>query len=167
MKIHRTVLIGYFLLAAQTALAQEVAGEPRLEPVVAGEKSAQADPDLIRYALSLIGVNYKYGGKSPETGLDCSGFVGHVFRQAAGLSLPHSALALSRIGRKISVAELQPGDLVFYRTLPRAFSHVGIYLGENRFIHASSNSTGNVMISSMTEEYWARRFNGARRLSLW
>lgn len=120
--------------------------------------------DLTLYALSLNGTAYKYGGRTPETGLDCSGFVGHVFSEAAGVQLPRSASAISQIGKKIGVQELKPGDLVFFNTLRRAFSHVGIYLGNNQFIHASSSHTGDVMISDMTERYWSKRFNGARRV---
>lgn len=122
--------------------------------------------DLALYALSLNGTTYKYGGSDPETGLDCSGFVSHVFSEVAGIQLPHTAAGISRLGRKIGVDELKPGDLVFFNTLRRAFSHVGIYLGDNQFIHASSSETGDVMISNLRDRYWARRFDGARRLDL-
>jgi cell wall-associated NlpC family hydrolase len=120
--------------------------------------------DLTLYALSLNGTAYKFGGRDPETGLDCSGFVGHVFSQAAGVKLPATASAISQVGKKIGVEELRPGDLVFFNTLRRAFSHVGIYLGNNQFIHASSSKTGDVMVSDMTESYWSKRFTGARRI---
>jgi len=122
--------------------------------------------DLALYALSLNGTAYKYGGRDPESGLDCSGFVGHVFQEVAGVNLPHNAQAISKVGQKIGLDELKPGDLVFFNTLRRAFSHVGIYLGNNQFIHASSSSTGDVMISNLTEHYWAKRFNGARRVEI-
>lgn len=128
--------------------------------------TAPLSSDLTLYALSLNGTAYKYGGRDPESGLDCSGFVGHVFRQTTGVDLPRSASAISQIGRKIGVDELRPGDLVFFNTLRRAYSHVGIYLGNNQFIHASSSRTGDVMVSDMTERYWSRRFNGARRLDV-
>jgi cell wall-associated NlpC family hydrolase len=123
-------------------------------------------PDLALYALSLNGTAYKYGGRDPESGLDCSGFVGHVFREVTGVTLPHNAQAISQVGKKIGIEELKPGDLVFFNTLRRAFSHVGIYLGNNQFIHASSSRTGDVMVSNMSESYWAKRFNGARRLDV-
>lgn len=134
------------------------------EPLNSQQSSQGFSPDLALYALSLNGTVYKYGGRDPETGLDCSGFVGHVFREAGGVTLPHSASAISQIGKKIGVQELKPGDLVFFNTLRRAFSHVGIYLGNNQFIHASSSRSGDVMISDMTERYWSKRFNGARRV---
>lgn len=131
------------------------------------EKEASATPgtaqEVMMSALSLTGIKYTYGGSSPETGFDCSGFVRYVFQQAAGLSLPHGALALSRLGQAVAVDQLQPGDLVFFNTLKSAFSHVGIYLGNKRFIHAPS-SGGGIHIAGMDETYWAKRFDGARRL---
>jgi cell wall-associated NlpC family hydrolase len=116
-------------------------------------------------ALSLIGIQYKYGGGSPETGFDCSGFVRYVFQQAANLSLPHSARALSQLGRVIPIGQLEPGDLVFFDTLKSTFSHVGIYLGGSRFIHAPS-AGGSINVVNMDDAYWAKRFNGARRLNI-
>lgn len=117
------------------------------------------------YAISLIGTPYKYGGKSPESGMDCSGFVGHVFKQTTGTQLPPSARQISQHGQPLQSGELQPGDLVFFNTLNRAFSHVGIYLGENRFVHSTSSSTARVMVSDMNDRYWSKRFDGARRLA--
>jgi cell wall-associated NlpC family hydrolase len=119
--------------------------------------------EILLNALSLTGVKYKYGGKSPETGLDCSGFVRYVFQQAANLTLPHGARAISQLGQAIPMEQLQPGDLVFFNTLKNAFSHVGSYIGEGRFIHAPS-SGGNVHVANMNDAYWSNRFNGARRL---
>lgn len=119
--------------------------------------------EILVNALSLTGVRYKYGGHSPETGFDCSGFVRYVFKQATSLSLPHNALAISRLGQSVSKNELKPGDLVFFNTLKKTFSHVGIYVGDNRFIHSPS-SGGKVKIESMQSSYWATRYNGAQRL---
>lgn len=126
---------------------------------------AEKSQDLLLYALSLNGTAYKYGGSNETNGFDCSGFVVHVFRQAAGLALPRTAHALSQKGEQVAKTELKPGDLVFFNTLRRAFSHVGIYLGDNRFIHASSSARGDVMVSDLTQKYWSTRFNGARRLA--
>jgi cell wall-associated NlpC family hydrolase len=119
--------------------------------------------EVLVNALSLTGVKYTYGGKSPETGFDCSGFVKYVFQQAANLTLPHGARAISQLGQAIPVEQLQPGDLVFFDTLKSAFSHVGIYMGEGRFIHAPTTG-GGVRVVNMNDSYWAKRFNGARRL---
>jgi cell wall-associated NlpC family hydrolase len=121
--------------------------------------------DVPIYAVSLVGSPYRLGGISPETGLDCSGFVGHVFRQTTGILLPRDSLAISEASQPLAQAELRPGDLVFFNTLNRAFSHVGIYLGEDRFVHAASSRSGAVMVSNLSERYWRERFDGARRVT--
>lgn len=120
--------------------------------------------ELVANALGLLGVQYRRGGNSPESGFDCSGMVRYVFQNAAGLDLPRRAAEISRIGTKVDRDELRPGDLVFYNTLKQTFSHVGIYLGNNRFIHAPSRGS-SVRIDDMTQGYWATRFNGARRVA--
>ena len=125
---------------------------------------SEAARDAAVFAVSLIGVPYRNGGTSPDSGFDCSGLVWYVYRQAAGLALPRSAVEMERAGWPVEQNEIQPGDLVFYNTLGRAFSHVGIYVGERRFVHAPS-SGGKVEIVSMQNTYWARRFSGARRIA--
>jgi cell wall-associated NlpC family hydrolase len=119
--------------------------------------------DLLATSLSLMGVKYRVGSNDPGVGFDCSGFVQHVYKQAVGLLLPHSAYSMSLQGKTVAVNDLQPGDLVFFNTVRRQFSHVGIYIGENRFIHAPSHGKG-VQVDDMNDIYWGRRFNGARRL---
>lgn len=119
--------------------------------------------ELIMRAMSLLGVRYKRGGSTEDSGLDCSGLVKLVFGDALGMKLPHRAEEISRIGEKVQKEELKPGDLVFYNTLRRTFSHVGIYLGEGRFIHAPA-SGGKVRVENMDLPYWTKRFNGARRV---
>lgn len=129
------------------------------------ERTDTERADLLFYAMSLLGTAYKYGGDSPLTGMDCSGFVRHVYSNVIGLQLPRNARDISQTGETVSEPDLRPGDLVFFNTMKHAFSHVGIYLGEHRFIHAPSSKTGKIMISDMTEKYWSTRFNGARRLT--
>jgi cell wall-associated NlpC family hydrolase len=119
--------------------------------------------EVIMNALSLTGVKYKFGGNSPETGFDCSGFVRYVFQNAANLTLPPTARAISQLGNSVKKDELQPGDLVFFNTLKSAFSHVGIYIGDNQFIHAPSAGK-TVRVENMQQSYWSSRFNGAQRL---
>lgn len=119
--------------------------------------------EVLVNALSLTGIQYKYGGNSPETGFDCSGFVRYVYQQTSSLTLPHGAHAISQLGKTIPKSELQPGDLVFFNTLKTTFSHVGIYLGNNRFIHSPS-SGGGVRVEDMQTSYWTNRFNGAQRI---
>ncbi|SNT33168.1 Cell wall-associated hydrolase, NlpC family [Noviherbaspirillum humi] len=119
--------------------------------------------ELALRAMSLIGIRYKFGGSDPEAGLDCSGLVRYVFKEAGAANLPRTSEEISRVGEQIDPSELKPGDLVFYNTLKRSFSHVGIYLGDNRFIHAPS-AGGRIRIESMDLSYWKARFNGARRI---
>ncbi len=133
------------------------------EPVEAHHAWPERAREVLVSALSLTGITYKYGGTSPETGFDCSGFVRYVYQQATNLSLPHGAKAISQIGKSVSKSDLQPGDLVFFNTLKSTFSHVGIYVGNNRFIHSPS-SGGGVRVDDMQTSYWSKRFNGAQRI---
>lgn len=119
--------------------------------------------DLLFSALGLIGVKYKWGGNDPTQGLDCSGFVKYVFQSSLKLTLPRTALEMSRVGEKIEREELKPGDLVFFNTLKRQFSHVGIYLGDNRFVHAPRKGR-RIEVVNITDKYWSTRFNGGRRM---
>lgn len=127
-----------------------------------GPMSEQRAEALLQ-TLLMLGVDYRYGGKSPETGFDCSGLVAHVFREAYGIELPHNARAQSKMGMRVSLSELRAGDLVFYNTLNRPFSHVGIYLGDGRFVHAPKTGA-QVRVEPIRGKYWMRRFDGARRI---
>ena len=127
---------------------------------------ASASPtqrDVVRRALGYVGVPYHYGGDSAETGFDCSGLVWRVYRQAAGIRLPRDTYGISRKGVAVPSPELRPGDLVFFNTQRRPYSHVGIYLGKNRFVHAPS-SGGVVSVARINDRYWRQRFNGGRRI---
>jgi cell wall-associated NlpC family hydrolase len=135
------------------------AGDPAVVRTTAVESS-----DAAIMALSLVGTPYAAGGGSPESGFDCSGLVAYVFARAAQARLPRNTFDLARAGAAVAPGELRAGDLVFYNTQRRAFSHVGIYLGESRFVHAPSTG-GAVRIEEMDIRYWAQRFDGARRLS--
>jgi cell wall-associated NlpC family hydrolase len=120
---------------------------------------------MVFQALASAGVPYRRGGNSPESGFDCSGLVAHVYREAFGIELPHNALAQSRMGRHVTLSQLEAGDLVFYNTERRPYSHVGIFLGDNRFIHAPRPGAA-VRVENMRGAYWTRRFDGARRIPL-
>ena len=120
--------------------------------------------EIVDRALAAAGVSYQRGGQSPEAGFDCSGLVVHVYREAFGIALPHNAKAQSEAGRSIRASELEPGDLVFYNTRNRPFSHVGIYLGEGRFIHAPKPGAA-VRVERMAVVYWSKRYEGARRIA--
>ena len=118
---------------------------------------------MLFQALATAGFDYQRGGKSMTSGFDCSGLVAHVFRQAYGVQLPHNAKAQSGYGTPVTVAQLEAGDLVFFNTERQPFSHVGIYLGDNRFIHAPKPGAV-VRTENMQLTYWRSRFDGARRI---
>jgi cell wall-associated NlpC family hydrolase len=147
-------------------LAQEPsATAPIPAPQAQTEAPAEASgiQKLISDALGLVGIRYRRGGKDAETGFDCSGFVGYLFHERLGLDLPRTSRDISRAGEPVEKSELEPGDLVFFDTMRRAFSHVGIYLGNNQFVH-SPRSGYAVRVEDMSERYWAKRYNGARRV---
>jgi len=118
--------------------------------------------EVVLSALSLIGVPYRWGGSTPHEGLDCSGLVQWVYRGSANLILPRRSEEMMSQGQPIAVQSLRAGDLVFFNTMQRPGSHVGIYIGQGRFVHAP-NSRGVVRIESIEQSYWASRFDGARR----
>jgi cell wall-associated NlpC family hydrolase len=152
------------LLAAQCAHADEPIVVPPPMQVSFVDRATATAQDAIDQAMDLLGIRYRRGGSSPEAGFDCSGFVNHVFREGLGLILPRSSKEMSKSGEAISRDELRPGDLVFFNTMRNAFSHVGIYLGDNQFVHAP-RSGGRVRIEDLRDGYWTKRFNGARRVS--
>jgi cell wall-associated NlpC family hydrolase len=135
-----------------------------------GEQVSQASrvvtdkaADLVVNAMGFLGVPYKRGGNNFEQGFDCSGFVKAMYEQTIGLALPRRAAEQAAATQPIDKSELQPGDLVFFNTLRSAFSHVGIYVGDNKFIH--SPRTGSVVrVEDMGVKYWSSRFDGARRV---
>ncbi len=118
---------------------------------------------LVVNAMGFLGVPYRRGGSDADTGFDCSGFVRAMYEQTVGLVLPRRASQQAAATVVINPNELKPGDLVFYNTMRRAFSHVGIYIGEGKFIHSPSIG-GEVRVEDMRQAYWQRRFNGARRV---
>jgi cell wall-associated NlpC family hydrolase len=146
------------ILSACASVPPELTPAPSTRP-----ERADRGESLLR-ALLALGIDYQPGGSSPTSGFDCSGLVAHVFREAYGIRLPHSAHLQSEIGRTISLAELEAGDLVFYDTLDRPFSHVGIYIGDGRFVHAPK-AGARVRIEKLESPYWTKRFNGARRVA--
>ena len=169
-KRNALALLGALLLALPPLCAAQVAAERSLAETARDKvKDAAATAwhsaqDLSAFALGLIGVDYRYGGTSPETGLDCSGLVRYVFQQVTGVTLPRTAREMSRVGDTVAQSELKPGDLVFFNTRRFAFSHVGIYLGDNRFIHAPARGR-EVEVATFDKSFWQQRFNGARRLA--
>lgn len=113
------------------------------------------------YATGLVETGYRFGGKNPEAGLDCSGMVSYVYLNATGIRLAGSAAEIARKGRPIDRSRLKPGDLVFFNTRNQPYSHVGIFIGGGRFVHAP-NSKGRVRAESLTSGWFAQRFEEAR-----
>lgn len=130
---------------------------------VAAYNNASDNSELTAYARSLLGVPYHYGGNDPDIGFDCSGYVSHVYDHVAGIKLPHNSAQISRYGRFVYRTDLRDGDLVFFNTTRQKYSHVGIYIGNDMFIHAPS-SGGSIRIDEMSNPYWQRNYNGGRRL---
>ncbi|OFJ76350.1 hypothetical protein HMPREF2844_08505 [Neisseria sp. HMSC072F04] len=132
-------------------------------PVRASRSSDSAD-ELIGSAMGLLGVAYRYGGTSASTGFDCSGFMQHIFRRSMGLNLPRTSAEQAKMGVGISRGELQPGDMVFFRTMGRGrISHVGLYIGNDRFIHAPRTGK-RIEITSLSNKYWNAKYAFARRV---
>jgi len=170
----RIILVLAALLAANVALAEPTPSQDDINRLLAergliarigdvgGKVEAKAS-ELVLNAMTFLGVPYKRGGTSSDTGFDCSGFVRAIYEQTAGLLLPRKASEQAATSQKIDRADLQPGDLVFFNTMRRAFSHVGIYIGDGKFIHAPKPGA-EVRVESLSLAYWARRFDGARRV---
>ena len=127
------------------------------------QRYATAAQELVIQGMSYLGIPYRYGGTDRESGVDCSGLVQNLFRWGIGLDLPRTAAAMAKEGEEVERSELKPGDLVFFNTMRRAFSHVGIYLGDGQFLHSPSTG-GAVRIEKLSVSSWASRFNGARRV---
>ena len=121
------------------------------------------DNAMVSEALNHLGIRYRFGGSSPDTGFDCSGLVAYSAERGLGLKLPRNAAEIARQGVAVAKNELKAGDLVFFNTMGRRYSHVGIYLGDDRFVHSPS-AGGVVRVENMTMAYWSKRYNGARRL---
>ena len=135
---------------------------PAPESVVAQRPTVdERGREIALYALGLIDTGYRFGGKNPDAGLDCSGMVAWIYGQAASLKVSGSAAEIARLGRPVERGSLRPGDLVFFNTRNAPFSHVGIYIGGERFVHAPS-SNGRVRIDLLANSYYAQRFEAGR-----
>lgn len=155
-----TVLLVALVLVACTSTPPQSSATPD-KP-----SNARANPvrsDIALYALSLLDTRYSWGGKGPATGFDCSGLVSHIYREAAGVQVAGSAVSLGQMSRPIDPEKKQPGDLVFFNTLGSRHSHVGVYIGNGRFIHASNPRSG-VRVDLLSNRYFAQRFEGVHTL---
>lgn len=147
--------------APQPPVVQTPAPAPTAALQLADDTHAQ---DAVIYALGLIGNQYRFGGRNPDSGLDCSGMVSWIFEQVAGIRLPHNAAQIARLARPVDRASLQPGDLVFFNTSGKPHSHMGIYAGEGRFIHAPSTRGKYVRTDALDSGWFAARISGLRTL---
>lgn len=155
-------LLGVALLLGGCASSSRFASAPVPMRQIS-DNSARERSDIALAAMSLLDVRYKWGGRGPATGFDCSGLVHHVFAEGTGRKVSGNAAQLAAQARPVDSHDLQPGDLVFFNTLGPAFSHVGVYVGSGKFVHASNERTG-VRVDKLSNSYYAKRFEGARSL---
>ena len=150
------------LLPSARQQAAQLAAQVESSAVV--QQLRDTASDLVLSAMNFLGVRYRHGGNTVEQGFDCSGFTRYIFENSLGLVLPRRADQQARDAGLTAIRpdELRPGDLVFFNTMKRAFSHVGIYVGEGKFIHAP-RAGAEVRVEDMRAGYWMKRFNGARR----
>lgn len=163
MKKHLLTFAAAIALMCGQVAASETTADPLPVQMSLLERYTNAAQDVILQGLKMVGVDYRRGGNTEDTGLDCSGFVRLVYSQTIGTLLPRTAAEMSRVGERVSASELKPGDLVFFNTMRRTFSHVGIYLGDNHFLHAPRPGA-EVRVENMATDYWVKRYNGARRV---
>ena len=183
IKLRRSLACAALALACSAALAQnssnsndemaafmqdkgligKLSDQASAQISIASKVISDKASELVVNAMGFLGVPYKRGGNSFEQGLDCSGFVRLIYEQTVGLVLPRRSAEQAAATQPIDKSELQPGDLVFFNTLKSAFSHVGIYVGDNKFIH-SPRSGGVIRVEDMRVNYWQARFDGARRV---
>ena len=148
-------------LLAVAAVLSGCAAAPPAGPRARAQRPERSD--IVLYAMGLLDTPYRRGGRGPASGLDCSGLVSLVFREATGLQVQGSSAELGRQARPVPPEQLLPGDLVFFNTLGTRHSHVGVYVGEGRFVHASNPRTG-VRLDLLSSRYYAQRFEGAGSL---
>ncbi len=140
------------------------ANEPPPRPA-ASEASLQQESSVVLFALGLLDTGYRFGGKNPSAGFDCSGMISYIFQQAAGMRVTGSAADIAQRSKPVDLRQIRPGDLLFFNTQNRPFSHVGLYIGSDRFIHApSSAGTARVRTESLKSPYFASRLEAARSL---
>ena len=162
----RNLLIALALAAAATLSVAGPASEDQ-DPItrLLAEKAWAGGENMVVKAMNFLGVPYRRGGSDESSGFDCSGFTRHIVEASIGTLLPRRVDDQAKAPGLVAVKrqELKPGDLVFFNTLKRTFSHVGIYIGEGKFIHAPRPG-GEVRVEDMGFKYWAKRFTGARRI---
>jgi len=137
--------------------------KPRKPVELSKLEASGAGREILMYTLGLLDVEYKFGGANPEAGLDCSGMVAYIYQNAVGVKLPHNAAKIAELGKPIATEALQVGDLVFFNTMNRPFSHMGIYIGDGKFVHAPRTNSA-IRADYLDNSYFAPRFEGGRTL---
>ena len=156
------MLVRFFLLLLALSLSACTSTPSAPErATTARPETSERGREITIFALSLIDTGYRFGGKNPSAGLDCSGMVSYIYGQAIGVKVDGSAANIAQKGRAIERTQLRPGDLVFFNTRNRSYSHVGVYIGDQRFVHAPSTN-GRVRIDKLSDRYYAQRFEAAR-----
>ena len=169
--MHRRSFLPALAALCATALLAACSSQPKQPAAERAERPhSERGREVVIFALSLMDTGYRFGGKNPEAGLDCSGMVAYIFQRAAGLRVTGSAADIAKLGRPVEKEALVPGDLVFFNTTSGLskvlstsnISHVGIYIGDGRFIHAPSAASGRVRIDPLASSYFAPRFTAGR-----
>lgn len=168
LRLSCCILLAIALAACSTSVPPVAKSSPKTRPQASAKTvrithidHAAASNELMLQSMSLIGTPYRFGGSNRNTGFDCSGMVQFVYREVLNVALPRTAHDMAAAGKVISKNQLQVGDLVFFNTNGKKFSHVGLYIGENRFIHAPSRKS-SIKINYLSDKYYATRFTGAR-----
>ncbi|KMN30913.1 hypothetical protein VI26_20380 [Chromobacterium sp. LK1] len=156
------------LLAACGTTPTKVAGggrkpRPSGDVSLSGLKADGAGREILMYTLGLLDLDYKFGGANPEAGLDCSGMVSYIYQNAVGVKLPHNAAQIANVARPIPDSRMRVGDLVFFNTMNRPFSHMGIFIGDAKFVHAPRTNSA-IRVARLDNSYFAARYEGARTL---
>nr|WP_233158715.1 C40 family peptidase [Chromobacterium sp. ASV5] len=149
--------------SAPVKTGQRKPARPSGDTSLSGLKAEGTGAEILLYTMGLLDGGYQFGGRNPEAGLDCSGMVSYIYQNAVGIKLPHNAAQIASIARPISTSQMQVGDLVFFNTMNRPFSHMGIFIGDGKFVHAPrTNST--IRVARLDNSYFAPRFEGARTI---
>jgi|GEM_PF-237833 cell wall-associated NlpC family hydrolase len=142
---------------------ENISNSKNMQPATTTKQSQDAITNMLLQSVSLMGIAYKWGGNTPDTGMDCSGFVRYVFKKSLGINLPRTAAEMAKVGKRVNINELQPGDLIFFKTMGGSrISHIGMYLGNNKFIQ-SPRTGENIQITDLSG-YWIKHYVGAKRV---
>ena len=137
--------------------------KPRRPIELSKLEASGASREILMYTLGLLDVEYQFGGANPEAGLDCSGMVAYIYQNAVGVKLPHNAAKIAELAQPVSQENLRVGDLVFFNTMNRPFSHMGLYIGDGKFVHAPRTNSA-IRADFLDNSYYAARFEGGRTL---